>query len=79
MLLQCEITGLETLYIKDSTFSLLTRNQPHNSFMVSWQYWLGRIKPKSASRMAKSASDMVCIAQTQHCHMRARVSKTLVN
>ena len=29
----------------------LTRNQPHNTFMLPWQYWLGITKLKSAFSM----------------------------
>ena len=28
---------------------LVKNNQPHNTFMVPWQYWLSTTKPKSAA------------------------------
>ena len=59
----CNQTAQLYFYIRDHkclhflTKNILTRNQPHNAFTVPWQYWLGRIKPKSAFRVAKNTSN----------------------
>ena len=46
------------LYIRDhdGLATNVTQNQPHNTFIVHWQYWCGISKPKSIYGAAKIVS-----------------------
>ena len=69
--------SMVVLYIRDHEdlyflTKKLTRNQPHNTFMVPWQYWLG-ITQKHL-RCKKGASNKLQVPGTQ-CKKTAQLKR----